>query len=353
MKSLARESALGYDGRDFTYADLVLAGILDGCWPALEARTADQLAAVEVMEAANREIDPADVKAALVAFRRGRGLIAGDDFRAWREARELTSDDLNAYFERELAPERVPHDLLRMRRPEPAAIAAVMRVQAYCSGMLEVLARTLVMWAAGARGLEQAGADQPEPDSDATAQLVTAAHECVGGGLDALSADELQERAAAIATLYAAFNRFATGAAAADKVDRAIASHGLGWQHFRWTEAAFASESAAREALMLVREDGMDFAEVAQMAGSPPLAHDAYFDDLGKEIGGILMSTPPGSLAGPLPLEGNGAWRLLAVEERTLADAGDPVLRKRAEDELVNDALERHLVGRVQIHVQL
>lgn len=339
LQSIVRQPALAYEEREFTTAHLVLAGLMDGSWQALEARSADGIAALSALAEAGGEVGRDDERAAIAAFRRERGLIAGDDFRAWREARDLEPADVSGYVRRGLALELAEP----AARPEADQLAAVMRVQAICSGTLAALAATLASWNAARRGL---GDDDAEADS---APLLAAARACTAAGLESLGDYELESHARAVAELKAAYDAFTTQVAAADKVDGTIAAHGMAWQHFQWNEADFASESAAREAVLLVREDGMGFAEVAQLAGGTAYTHTAYFDQLSKEVGGVLMATQPGSLAGPLPVNGNGAWRVVQVAGRSSADPADPVLRERARQELVSDALERHLVGRVRL----
>jgi hypothetical protein len=347
VRSIVRDPALAYDEHDYSHAHVVLAGVLDGSWPALEQHAADGLGAAAALASAGRSVDPDETKAALVAFRREHGLIAGDDFRAWREARALDGNALVDFLERELALARVAPEVIAEHPPEPDEVAGVVRGHAICSGTLMELARSLANWAAAARGLGGV------PDGADSSALLEAAHSSTASGLDALGEDELAACAAEIVALHAAHGRFAAEAATAEKVDRAIVRHGLGWQRFRWDEAIFGSESAAREAILLVREDGLEFSDVAQMAAKAAYTHDAYFDDIGKDLGGVLIATSPGSLAGPIATNGDGAWSVLAVADRTLADVADPDLRARAERELVADALERHLVGRVRMHVEL
>src|SRR4051794_37982613 len=78
-----------------TYAVLVLAGELDGQWQAFLAGCARAAA-----RAARTAVDPEELRAEAHAFRRTRGLEAGDDLRAWLGARGLTLDDWQGALER-------------------------------------------------------------------------------------------------------------------------------------------------------------------------------------------------------------------------------------------------------------
>jgi hypothetical protein len=57
------------------------------------------------------------------------------------------------------------------------------------------------------------------------------------------------------------------------------------------------------------------------------------------------MAAAAGDVLGPLATA--GGWRLLSLRDRTPPAIEDPVLRERAGAEVVEDALERHLAGRV------
>jgi hypothetical protein len=123
-----------------------------------------------------------------------------------------------------------------------------------------------------------------------------------------------------------------------------VAGHRLDWQRLVWEEVTFADEGAAREAALWVREDEIALQEVADLAHVATSVHEAYADDV-SELAGLLAAAAPGEPLGPL--KSDGGWRLLFIRERIPPSLDDGVLRGRAANELVEDALARHLAGRV------
>jgi hypothetical protein len=150
-----------------------------------------------------------------------------------------------------------------------------------------------------------------------------------------------------MAALQSAAGAFFDRVVTREQIERCLSEHRLDWQRFVWEEVTFAAEGAAREAALLVREDGMALGEVAGLAHATANIREAYSDDV-SELSGLLAAAAPGELVGPLA--GDGGWRLVRMRERTLPAVDDAVLHERASSELVDQALARHLAGRVTWH---
>jgi hypothetical protein len=153
-----------------------------------------------------------------------------------------------------------------------------------------------------------------------------------------------RDRAPRIAALLAAERVFYESVVTSERMERCLADHRLDWQRFEWQEVAFVSEGGAREAALWVREQGLRLDEVAAMARAVTNVRGAYCADV-PELSGLLMAAAAGDVLGPLATA--GGWRLLSLRDRTPPAIEDPVLRERAGAEVVEDALERHLAGRV------
>jgi hypothetical protein len=286
--------------------------------------------------------EDAALRAAIVAYRRARGLVAGADYLRWLEERALSTADLRAHLTRaSLRRDERLAGVLETHLPEPTEVAAVIRAEAILGGGLRRWAERLARCAAAARGLD-AGAPAVSPES-----LVEAAAACSASGLtDA----DVRSRAPRIASLQAAERAFSEAVVTSERIERCLAEHGLEWQRFAWEEAWFTSGGAAREAALWVREEGIPLADVARMARAVAETRSAYADEV-PELAGLLAATAPGELIGPL---GEGSsWQLVGLLERTRPSVDDGVLRKRAAAEIVSDALERHLAGRVSWHGEL
>jgi hypothetical protein len=100
---------------------------------------------------------------------------------------------------------------------------------------------------------------------------------------------------------------------------------------------------------MLVRQDRTPIRVVADLGHTRLDTREAYFDQA-SELAGLLAASAPGDVIGPLAYE--GGWRLVWLRERTPAAIEDTALRERATTQLVEDALARHLAGRVHWYGQ-
>jgi hypothetical protein len=336
LRTVIDRQALSYGEISFGVADLVLAGYVAGTWPVL---IDDLRRSIRV------EVDPAAAKAAAIAFRRERGLLAGEDLRAWLHERELSSEELGAHLRRVVAlAEGAGHDEIA-----PAAsseeIADVLRAEAVFSGALRDCGQLLAHWCAAARGRDTLDA---LPDAPAEEVIALARADEVSG-LDALPPELLESRARRAAALSAEFEAFRSEVASDEALERTLRRHRLDWQRYRYREAVFAEEPAALEAAMCVRDDAMSLEEVAGMARVAVAERTQLLYEVDKHMNGVLVSTPPGQLAGPHPHE--GGFSLVEVLERRSPAIEDQDLLARARAELVDDGLERHLVGRVVWHV--
>jgi hypothetical protein len=347
LRTIVNIPAFEFDELRLDWGDVVLAAIGWGEWQLLEQSLAEGLAGADAAEHGDEQLDAGWLRAAVVTFRRARGLVAGDDYLAWLSERSLSPADLEAHLARAGLRERARErqgGVHESDRVHAARITMAIRAEAILSGSLGTWAERLARCAAAARGLA-AGADEPPGvAAGADAALAAAAARCPSSGLTAAAA---RERAAAVTALLGAERAFFDRVITGERIERCLAQHRLGWQRFVWEEVAFASEGAAREASLLVRSDGMTLGEAAGLARTVAEIREAYADDV-PELSGLLAATAPGELVGPLA--GDGGWRLLRMRERTPPAVSDPVLRERAHGEIVEDALERHLAGRVRRH---
>jgi hypothetical protein len=338
MRTCIDTRAMSYDELDFAFADLVLAGLQDGLWGAL----IDDLSAGLALAAS---ADPAEVRAAALDYRRDRGLLASEDLRSWLAARDLRAEDLAAHLRR-LAARASAADLPPSHEtPSAAELAGNLRAEALLTGALQRCGDLLGTWAAAARAR---GTLYELPVTSADALLALADTDQVSA-LDAIEASDLERRALRVAALAGEHERFCEEAADAEALERMLRRHRLDWQRYRFREAAFVAEPAAREAALCVRQDGMSLDEAAGLARVAVIDRTQRLDEVDKQMNGVLLATAPGELAGPYRID--DGFLLVEVLERSQPDPDDPQVRELARAELVADALERHLVGRVHWHV--
>jgi hypothetical protein len=346
MRSILLTPALSYGERSFDVVDLVLAGLLDGGWQALERGSAAGVGAEQELDARGDGPTHESVREAGRAFRYARNLIAREDLEAWLATRSLTSDDWRGYLRRLLARERAT--LAR-----PADATPVLRVDAICSGALQQCAARVVAGAAAGRALAARGVEVGILDGgeDGGAELVAQARATAASGLDALDDGELERRAGAAWALELDRRRLGDEVAAAAAVERCIAGHGLDWLAFETVELEVGSEDAAREARLCVQEDGEPLAQVAAETGSVAVTRTHVFAETTDALRSRLVAAGPGDVLGPIPA-GDG-FLVVQVLVKRPPSAHDPAVVERARAELLAEEIGRHSAGRVTWHVAL
>ena len=235
LEEVAENPLLDAGQRAWTWGDLFLAARLWGEWEPWIAGLADRPA-------------PADPKAAEVSFRRARRLIAGDELRAWLAEQHLTVDDWRGW--------------LRGEPGEPWTAGV-------CDGSFDLWADRLA---------ERAGALAAADPPPASTSPPAAWFGRMPGAADAqalgIPADAVALRAEALWSAERAYEQLCAEAAGGDAVERLVTDNSVDWLRVDCELIEAADEDVAREAALLVREDGLAMPEVARSPGcrSPPTA---------------------------------------------------------------------------------
>jgi hypothetical protein len=331
----------------FDLADVVLAAVGWGEWQKLERALGEGLACEAEAARSADDLDPQELRAAVVEFRRSHRLLAGEDYLRWLAERFLTSDDVLAHARRRALRTRSVSTLDPSAVDEVPAdrLDAAVQGEAILSGRLRSWCDRLARCAAARCALEADAGCNLIDGRDEPGRLLTASSQLRTSWL---RPDDVAPRAQRIARLIASEAAFRASMSTPESIDRRLAEHRLDWQRLAWTEASFHAEGAAREAALMVREDGSDLESVATLARAQTGDRAAYLADV-PELASLFAAAVPGELLGPFELD--GSWRLALVSARTAVGAEDPVLCHRAVDEIVEYALSRHLAGRVSWHV--
>jgi hypothetical protein len=344
MRSLTAQPLLSFDGRRYSVGDAVLGGLLRGRWQSFERDLALGVACECEAAARGETVDATTLRELGTAYRTARGLVAADDFTSWLARRSLSVSDWSAYLCRGLLrsqnAERLA-DVVAWHPPQAADVTAAARAEALCSGVLATLGHDLILCCAAARALaEQEPGDDAvgrPPAAGRAERLVAEALASATAGLADMPAGELLLRAKDTIALEDAHTGFAAQVAGDAAIARWLRVKRLQLLRYAWDDVIFASEAAAREAALLVREDGMALADVARAAGAESVCCAGYASELNPSLAPRLVGAVPGELVG--------------VDERVPPSSADPELRDRAVRAIVADRLERHIVGRVVWHV--
>lgn len=339
---------LSVQGVAFDRADLVLVAFVDGSWQGFEHSIRLGLACERAVAESGRTDGQDRVRDAAVAFRRARGLVAGDQLRAWLAQRCLSMDDWTGHLRRCVSRDRPldPVDSILARYPVPVDdVAAVVDVDMVCDGILQRSAHTLIGWAAAA----SRAAPASRRDEARIAALAASVRRSAAGPLLAGASVDLPARLGRLVDLESAYERFVSDVTTDVALGACLDEHRLGWLRFRCLELRFTDENVGREAVLCLREDGLKPEAVARLAGAGLRAVTIDLEHADRSLAPLLVAARRGDVVGPLPGDG-GTSRLLVVSERIPPLPDDPGVLERARAEIVRAALEPLVAGTVRWH---
>ncbi|MGH2739410.1 MAG: hypothetical protein ACRDH6_02845 [Actinomycetota bacterium] len=353
MERLLSRTVFSVGERDYAWADVVVWGLVSGEWAALEQRTREGMSCLLRAKDSGEEPSPKDLEAAAARFRYQRRLVAADDTEAWLEARDLDVEDWMEHVRRSVLRDRWAGELpeIGAAYPVPAGdVEQMIWIEGICSGALSAMAEGLADRAAVfARARVDSGRDPncPQPDVDRVAGRLPRSRDGVLG----IPRKEIAARAEAVACFAIVYERLSDQVGAPELVDSEIETHALDWIRFDCREVALAEEGAAREAALLVRQDGLDLDEAAATAHATPRRERIYLEDADPAIRDRLLGAQEGDLVGPIPT--GGVFVLLEVLARVAPTTDDPAVRARARDQVLGRTVGREVVNRVRWHETL
>ncbi|HUG36507.1 MAG TPA: hypothetical protein VML54_06125 [Candidatus Limnocylindrales bacterium] len=355
MADLSGRPIFALADRTFTWDDLVLAGCLWGGWAALEAEARGGLACLARLDdAEDGGLDEDEVDSAAAEFRYDRDLEAAEDMEAWLEARGLDVDQWLESIRRRLARAAAGdtlEDALDEYPPDDEEVAEVLAAEAICSGAAGALASRLAGQAAlAARAVEAGGVVAPA-DAEVDALVAAVDGDGLARALPYLPPGERAARLAGLARLDLLGQRYIAGLVTPEAVAAEISAHALDWVRFEVRGLMLADEAAAHEALLCIREDAMDPAEVAAQARAEVLEGDWFLESAPDPLRDRLLGASAGDVIGPVALDARFA--VVRVEAKRLPSADDETIQARAARALVDRAAARETDQRVKWHLIL
>jgi hypothetical protein len=350
--ALAGQVIFTADGTSYDGADIVLAARAWGDWRQLEDEVRQGFACARHARATRRSPARREAEAAADAFRAARGLFAAAETEAWLQRCGLSAESWMRYVRRDLLRRQAAGALAELVSRYPVSQERVDRhvlVEGVCSGHLLRFAEKLAGRAAAHERVRQealpaGGAAPPAEEPPAAAQ--GPAPDAGACALLGLSPDDCRQRLEALSRVEESFRRFREQVLTPRAVGQQIVARHADWARVEVCAASFPDEGAAQEAALCVREDGEDLAEVAPRAGAEARAERFYLEEIEPDLRGPFLSARPGDLLGPL--RWGGEYRLVRVLAKVLPSEADPELRRRAEQLLLQAALDREVANRVR-----
>jgi hypothetical protein len=214
-----------------------------------------------------------------------------------------------------------------------------LRVDAFCSGLWARSAHQAVDWLISRRLAPATRASGP-----ATAAVQPGA---VVSSLSASGICVQPERVEAIAGWQDAYATVRARLSSDAGLAQTIRQRELDWTSFDVEELVLGSETAAREALMCTRDDGMALEDILLRSGGRVDAHRWRADSLPPAVAAELLAASVGSgVVGPVRhAEG---WSVMWLRGRHRPALTDEDVRREAAGGLLRDALDREIVGHLR-----
>lgn len=323
--------AFSIGGAEFQWLDIVLASMAHGDWPAFERRLAEGLACAARAEAENIRFPEPAVDEAATAFRYERDLISGSDMTAWLVRVGLSTENWMAYITRDVLRRTWARELdalLDRYPPSQRQLEAAAIAEGVSSGLFEAFDASFCERAATAF---EASPDLFESGYAASPSHLTPAVRLVRQHTHWLTVGPEAESVARVMRIFDiddAYRAASERLVSEESLLNAIDAHRLDWVVADLDSIAFASKEAAREAILCLREDGLSMQEVAALSRQPVTRARLFLEDAPTEYRDQLLSAEPGSVIGPLLVDGR--YQVTAVRGRTTPALQDERIVERA-----------------------
>lgn len=348
---LADELVFSVEEEPYRWRDVILAAAGRGDWHAAERRARHGAACVKHAEATGDTLSPNALEVAGREFRYARDLVTAASMEAWLARWGITAREWTGHIRRELQRARwtAMLDVLAERYPLSNEDATrITLIDAVCGGDLNRWARALAGRAAAARAVAGKGERSSVP-TDGPFDLRAMEEALASSAILGADTTSLVESARRIQQLDQSFERFRKTQITEPALEDYIGSRQLDWVRFDCRIMAFPEVGMAAEAALLLREDGEGFTGVYSVAHTLPRAARFFFDEIDGHVRDQFLRAKRGDLVGPV--QTGNEYALYLIEEKALPNVRDPQVRRRAEEGVLQHALDQQLDRRVQWHV--
>ena len=333
------------EGEPYRWRDVILSAVRWGAWHALETQVVEAAACVKHAEATGQPLPDGVLDAEGREFRYALDLVSAKSMEDWLSRWGLSVNDWMGYLRRKQMRARWPELRRTLAEHHPLRDEDALRltlVDAICSGELDKWARTLARRAAiHANGSDPTSGAVTEPGSLDSWPFAST---LFGADTTTLHAAESRLR-----RMDDAFRQFRAAHVTARAVEAYVGLRHIDWVRVDCRVMAFPDEGMAAEAALLLRDDGEGFTGVYSAAHTLPRADCFFLDQIDAGLRGAFLGARTGDLIGPMRVDGE--YVLYLIEEKTLPTPLDPAVMRRAEEGVLEQALERQTTGRVRWHL--
>jgi hypothetical protein len=334
----------------YSWSDVALAAVVWGDWERLQREVREGLACLHSYRDAGRPLPDEEIDTAAADFRYERELISAQETEAWFARWGISASQWMGYIRRSVLRARLEARLPELLARHPvsdAEVAAAAGVEAICSGMLTRLAPRLAARAAAydnMRGAQQNGGPL-YTDQDVAGARNGFPDDVRSLGVDVDDAT-LDACATRLARTELALRDFRAAVITPRAVADQISAHHLEWIRVAYQTLIYPAEAMAREALLCVREDGMDFTDLAAATTVADLREDErWIGEVTGPVHAALLGARAGEVIGPFSIDGGHG--LIRLTDKCLPSAEDEQVRSKAETAALQRALSNELQTRV------
>jgi hypothetical protein len=152
-------------------------------------------------------------------------------------------------------------------------------------------------------------------------------------------AAEVSCRLAMVLQIESAFTRLIDGIATNGRLREIVDANRLEWMRLELETVTFPIETAAREAILCVREDGLTLYDVAALSRRAVGRKAVALEDIDPEHRDRLLAAEPGRVVGPLAVGDH--FEVTSLVSRSPAALADPAVAARARQALVDVTIQR------------
>lgn len=344
LSSFWDEPVFSVAGTDYQGIDVALAAMARGDWSAFERRLEEGLACAAHAACEGTAPSADDLESAANDFRYERELIAAAEINAWLERHTLSVDDWMSYLARDLLRVRyLPtlDDLIDRHPPSSSDLESAAYVDGICSGVFDEFDAAL---AARAALTATVGDDATAPANrfDTTAARIARVN---ARWLSARPPEDTRVRLERVLRMESHYQEVTAAMVSPSSLADVVQSHRLEWQQLELDTVSFATEHAAREAMLCVSVDRLSLHDVAALSRQAAERRMWFLDEIDSELRDRLVAVEPGGVLGPVAV--NGHFDVTSMVKRTLPSLGDPRVAERAREVVVDAAVRRAVQDRV------
>ena len=345
-RALFARTAFSVGADAYQWRDIVLASMVSGEWQMAKVATRRGLVAAAHARAAGVTLPDAAIDDAMRAFRYERNLASASATEAWLARWQLSVSDWRESLRRAHLLERF-RDVLRGltltgEAFDREALRAALHADAVCASLYDRLARSL---AARAAAHVRVCSDSAASDGGAPAVLHEGHLEKAMSRVDleflGLTADEARVRLTTFSAWQASLPRFHRLVLTDARLRQRIEARKVDWTRFACRLAFFPDRDMASEAVLCVRDDALNLADIAVAAHVPLVEKRFSLDEAEPTAKVPLLAARAGDIVGPIAI--GAEWVVFEVREKRSPSEADSAARRRAESELLADGFEREI----------